>query len=76
MQSKLKRKPISYTAIDRIVNLHISKSRRRKLLEGKSRAVVTDILRATKARLPKSRRDLFEYKLVEILRATQAIYDV
>ena len=75
MKAKLKRKPISYTAIDRIPSLRVPKSQRRKLLEGKCRAVVTDILRATKARLTKARRDLFEYKLVQIVRATQAIYD-
>lgn len=73
---KVKRKTISYTAIDRIPSLHIPKSQRRRQLEGKCRAVVTDILRATKRRLPKARRDLFEYKLVQIVRATQAIYDV
>lgn len=73
---KKERKPISYTAIDRIPTLGISKSKRRKLLEGKCRAVVTDILRSTKMSLPKARRNVFEYKLVQIVRATQAIYDV
>jgi len=75
MKSKLKRKPITYTAIDRIPNLRLSKSKRRKLLEGKARAVVTDILHATKAPLPKHLRDRLEYKLVEIVRATQEIYE-
>jgi hypothetical protein len=71
-----RRKPITYTAIDRIPKLGISKSQRRKLLEGKCRSVVTDILRATNTSLPKGRRDRFEYKLVQIVRATEAIYDV
>jgi hypothetical protein len=55
-----KRNPISYTAIDRIPNLRIPKSKRRKLLEGKCRAIVTDILRATKGRLTKAVRDKLE----------------
>jgi len=41
----------------------------------KCRAAVTDILRKAGAKLPKAVRDKLEYKLVEIVRATQEIYD-
>lgn len=70
-----RKRVISYKDIDRIPKLALPRSKRRKLLEGKCRAVVTDILRKAGAKLPKAVRDKLEYKLVEIVRATQEIYD-